>query len=175
LPSTQYGTAKGRRGAVKVVIFETDGVPNTYRNLTFSAQGYDSCYTIGTSSGNQGNGNATCQSQAYSVIQQIVKPMASDTTGGADSGLSLPNAAARVYPIAFGDLFDTDLAPNATYRPSALSFLAKCAEYGGTGPASATTLAADRIITGSYDRRISTLRDCLQRIFQSGVSVTLIE
>lgn len=175
LPTAIYGNGKGRRGAAKIVIFETDGVPNTYRSLNFTAYGYDSYYTTGSSSGNQGNGNWTCQTQAYGVIQQIVKPMAPNATNGADSGLSLPNAPARVYPIAFGDLFDTNLAPNATYRPTALSFLAKCAEYGGTGPAGASTLSTDRIITGTYDQRISTLKDCLQHIFQSGVSVTLIE
>src|SRR5439155_5437631 len=31
LPAGTYGTVKGRRGAAKIVIFETDGVPNTYR------------------------------------------------------------------------------------------------------------------------------------------------
>jgi hypothetical protein len=171
LPPATYGTIKGRRGASKVVIFETDGVPNTYRTLTFNAMGYDSHYTVGASSGNLGNVSTTPQTEAYGVIQQIVKPMA----GTGDSGLSLPNAPARVYPIAFGDLFDPTISPNATFRSAALSFLAKCAEYGGTGPAGATSLSSDRIITGTYDQRINTLKDCLQRIFQSGVSVTLIE
>ncbi len=175
LPTGTYGTVKGRRGAAKIVIFETDGVPNTYRNMTFNKKGYDSYFTVGSSSGNIGNGNTTCQDEAYKVIQQIVKPMSSNNNNGVDSGLSLPNAPARVYPVAFGDLFDVDLAPAATFRPTALSFMAKCAEHGGTGPAGATTLTDDRIITGTYQQRIARLRDHLQRIFQSGVSVTLIE
>ncbi|MBY0461224.1 MAG: hypothetical protein K2V38_28200, partial [Gemmataceae bacterium] len=123
-------------------------------------------------------GNATGMNHAYSVVQQIVKQQASTSTmsvGGPDSGLSLPNAPARVYPIAFGDLFDTVLAPSATFRPTANQFLANCAFFGGTGPSGATQLPDTQIITGPYDQRISRLRDCLERIFQSGVSVVLVE
>ncbi|MDY3562860.1 Tad domain-containing protein [Gemmata sp. JC673] len=171
------GTGNGRRGAQKIVIFETDGVPNEYRVPTFNARGYNSYYTLGSVIGGN-NGDTTNINYTYSVIQQIVKQMASTATTsgtGADSGLSLPNAPARVYPIAFGDLFDAVLAPNATFRPTANQFLANCAAYGGTGTTGATQLPDTQIITGSYDQRISRLRDCLERIFQSGVSVVLIE
>lgn len=175
LSTSTYGTIKGRRGASKLVIFETDGVPNTYRSTTLNKAGYNTYYTLGGSSGNVGNGDATAMSRATGVIQQITKPMSSVTTGGVDSGLSLPNAPARVYPIAFGDLFDTTLAPSATFRPTALQFMADCAYYGGTGPSGASTLPTNQIITGPYSQRITRLRDCLEQIFQSGVSVTLIE
>ncbi|VTS01068.1 Uncharacterized protein OS=Singulisphaera acidiphila (strain ATCC BAA-1392 / DSM 18658 / VKM B-2454 / MOB10) GN=Sinac_7493 PE=4 SV=1: Tad: Tad_C [Gemmata massiliana] len=171
------GTGNGRRGAQKIIIFETDGVPNSYRTPTFVPRGYNSYYTLsGVTSAS--NGNTTGINYAYSVIQQTVKQMATTATtsgAGADSGLSLPNAQARVYPIAFGDLFDAQLAPGATYRDTAQAFLAKCAEYGGTGTAGATTLPAAQTITGPYDQRITRMRDCLERIFQSGVSVVLIE
>ena len=174
LPSGTYGTVKGRRGAAKIVIFETDGVPNTWRGRTFTTAGYNSHYSPGTSSGNIGNNHATVLSNTYPIVQQIVKPMASDTSS--DSGLSLPNAPAKVYAIGFGDLFDPVLAPGATTsRDQAHAFLAKVAEYGGTGPVGATTLTADQIITGPYEDRITNLRSCMERIFQSGVSVTLIE
>jgi hypothetical protein len=39
----------------------------------------------------------------------------------------------------------------------------------------ATTIPDDQIITGTYQQRIDRLRNSLQRIFKSGVSVTLIE
>ena len=137
------GTGAGRRGSQKIVIFETDGVPNSYRKPTFNARGFNSYYTLGGVT-SAGNGDTTGIGYVYSVIQQMVKPMAATATtsgGGPDSGLSLPNAPARIYPIAFGDLFDEDLAPNATYRPTAQAFLAKCAEYGGTGTPGAITPA----------------------------------
>jgi hypothetical protein len=179
----QYGTVRGRRGAAKVILFETDGVPNTWRGISSGTQtmnptlrGYDTFYPAsGWSSGNQGNGHPTSMSEAVKVVNQIVKPMAATNGIGLDSGLSLPNAPARVYAIAFGDLFDTDLAPAATFRSTALQFLADVAAAGGTGVAGATTLPDHQIITGPYQQRIDRLRDCMERIFQSGVSVVLIE
>ncbi len=172
--ATALGTGAGRRGAQKIIIFETDGVPNSYRSVTFNQRGYNSYYAPGGFT-SAGNGDATSMSTAYTVIQQIVKQMANTTTSGVDSGLSLPNAPARVYPIAFGDLFDVDLAPGATFRTTAHQFLANCAYYGGTGPSGAATLPDSQVITGPYSQRITRLRDCLERIFQSGASVVLVE
>ncbi len=174
--ATAVGTGGGRRGAQKIVIFETDGVPNSYRVPTFNPRGFNSYFTLGGTV-SDGNGSTTNMNHTYTVIQQIVKPMATTgtTTTGPDSGHSLPNAPARVFPIAFGDLFDEQLAPSATFRPTALQFLATCAQHGGTGPAGATTLPADQIITGPYQQRITRLRDTLERIFQGGVSVVLVE
>jgi hypothetical protein len=183
LSSASYGTA--RRGASKMVILETDGVPNTYRGTTGSAgmiptkYGYDTYFpTSSWSSGNVGNGDTTVMQNAYNVVQQIVLPTASaghSTGSTANSGLSLPNAPALVYPIAFGDLFDSNLAPNATFRPTALQFLANVAYYGNTGTSGATAPPSGQIIIGDYPTRISELQTCFQNIFQSGVTVALIE
>ena len=99
----------------------------------------------------------------------------SDRRGSVDSGLGLPNAPARVYPVGFGDLFDTDLSPGAVFRDTAKQFLANIAAAGNTGPAGASTIPDIQIITGPYDQRIARLKDCLERIFETGVSVALIE
>jgi hypothetical protein len=183
LPTATYGTVKGRRGSSKIVIFETDGVPNTWRGLSSGTQtmnptkkGYDTYYPDSTwSSGNQGNGNASSLSEPIKIVTQMSKQIATVNTTGLDSGLSLPNAPARVYPIAFGDIFDPIASPSATYRPTALQFLANMAAAGNTGVAGATTIPSNQIITGPYATRISNLKDCMERIFQSGVAVTLIE
>lgn len=176
--SAPAGTGGGRRGAQKIIILETDGVPNYARTLAFNQRGFNSYYGV-TGGASQTQGGSTVQNHSFDVIKQIVKQTANtSTTGGTtgeDSGLSLPNAPARVYPIAFGDLFDEDLAPSASGRPTAHAFLAKCAEWGGTGAAGATTVADERVITGPYQQRITRLRDCLERIFQGGVSVVLVE
>ena len=124
------------------------------------------------------NGDPSAMNPAYAVIQQMVQPMATTavTTGsGPNSGLSLPNAPALVFPVAFGDLFDPTLSPNASIAPTARQFLANCASYGGTGPSGATTLPSTSIITGTYTNRITNLRNCMQQIFQSGVSVALVQ
>lgn len=171
----QYGTIKGRRGASKIVIFETDGVPNAYSSYTLNLKGYNTYYSGISTGGSPGNGVEPSMSKAVTVTTQICKQMSTVATNGMDSGLSLPNAPARVYPIAFGDLFDTTLAPSATFRPTALQFLADVAAAGGTGTAGATTIPSYQIISGSYQTRIDTLKNCMERIFQSGLAVTLIE
>jgi len=179
-----YGTLKGRRGASKVVIFETDGVPNDYRGLSSGTptmnptlKGYETYYpTSGWAASQQANGDATCMNEAYKIVKQIVKPMATvGKTSSLDSGLSLPNAPARVYPIGFGDIFDPVLSPSATFRPTAKQFLANIAYWGNTGPNGATTLPDLQIITGPYDQRISRLKSALEQIFETGVSVALVE
>jgi hypothetical protein len=194
---TQYGTVKGRRGSSKVIIFETDGVPNTYRGnnggtgMTPTLKGYDTYYMTSEAtncSGNVGNDDLRPRNRAIDIAKQFAKQMSSANTNGADSGLSLPNAPARIYPIAFGDLFDTVASPNADFRDDALQFLANVAAAGYTGPSTATVMAPGsttfgtattipdiQICTGPYQQRITRLKDCMQRIFQSGVSVALIE
>jgi len=175
LNTTTYGTVKGRRGASKLVIFETDGVPNAYRTLTLNRAGYDTYYTIGATAGSPGNGNTTVMNEAYAVVQQMVKTMSTGNANGVDSGLSLPSAPCKVYSIGFGDLFDPVLAPSATFRPTALQFLANIQVYGGTSATGATTIPTTQIITGQYQTRIDTLKTCMERIFSSGVTVSLIE
>jgi hypothetical protein len=175
LPSSSYGTTLGRMGASKVVIFETDGVPNSYTTNTFNQNGYNSYYSNITGGADIGNGQSGSETPAIAVVTQMLTPMATTTTAGTNSGLALGNAPVRVYPIAFGDLFDTVAAPNATFRPNALQFLANIAAAGGTGASGATTIPVTQQITGPYATRIANLKSCLSTIFQSGVSVTLVQ
>ena len=156
------------------------GYSSTLSTLVPTKKGYDTFYPPLTwTSGNVANGDPPAMSQAVKVAQQIVKQMA--TQGNAqgssdDSGLSLPNAPARVYPIGFGDIFDPLASPGAVFRPTALQFLANVAAAGNTPTASnGTTIPDLQIITGPYDQRISRLKDCMERIFETGVSVALVE
>ncbi|MBN9524036.1 Tad domain-containing protein [bacterium] len=171
LSATEYGTVRGRRGASKIVIFETDGVPNSYCSGALNQLGYNSYYSGFGNGGSPGNGVEPSMSTAVTVAGQITKPMLSSGT----TGLSLPNAPARVYPIAFGDLFDPVAAPNATFRATAHQFLSDVGVAGGTLPSGTKTLPSHLVITGSYQNRIANLKTCMERIFQSGVSVSLIE
>lgn len=155
----------GRRGATKIVIFETDGVPNTWRNFGFTPAGANSYYTrTNTYDDNNSNGDATCISKAIDIVDQIVAP----TTA---NGYSLSNSPARVYPIAFGDLFSS----TSTYKGQALNFLQEVAYHGQTGDSLAAPLPDYQIITGTAQQRIDKLRSSFERILQSGVQVTLIE
>ncbi len=175
LSTSTYGTTRGRQGASKIVIFETDGVPNCYSTYTLNQQGYNTYYSNFANGGDAGNGASGAMNPAIAVVTQMALPMATTATNGLNSGLALGNAPVRVYPIGFGDIFDPVAAPNATFRPTALQFLANIAAAGGTGVSGATTITSNQIITGPYATRIANLQSCLQQIFQSGVSVTLVQ
>lgn len=163
---------RGRRGAAKVVIFETDGVPNAQQPWQFNPYGYESYYSNTGNGGSLTQGSAASMQPAYDVVTQICKPVASSNSGGVDSGFSSITTPARVYSIGFGDLFST---PTATGQASARAFLLQIQKLGGTSASTATALPADQIITGDYNTRIENLRAVLERIIQSGIQVTLIE
>jgi Flp pilus assembly protein TadG len=158
--------AGGRRGAAKIVVFETDGVPNSWQNWDFSANGTNSKFNWIDAGASPGNGDATSMNEAYSIVQQI----AASTTGSAP-GYSLPNAPARVYSIAFGDLFTS----TSSFKPTALTFLQTVQCYGNALASTSTPLPTEQIITGDYNTRINNMKTCLERIFQNGVQVALIE
>jgi hypothetical protein len=166
-PTTSLASgAGGRRGAAKIVIFETDGVPNSTQNWDFAANGFNSRYNWVDAGNNHGNGSATSMNEAYDVASQIAAP----TTSSAP-GFSLPNAPARIYSIAFGDLFSS----TSSFRPTALTFL-QTVQFRGNALASASTpLPTEQVITGDYTTRINNLRTGLERIFQNGVQVALVE
>jgi hypothetical protein len=168
LSSYNYNTTTsegGRRGASKIVVFETDGVPNSSFSLTYNANGNNSSYTIG---GAGTSGQAAAESQTYAVIDKMM--LAPAATG--NSGFNAAGAPCRVHAIAFGDLFS--ISPLTTPGGDALDFLGTV-QYKGKTQATDTRIAASNIVTGDYSTRINTLKALMQRIMQSGIQVTLIE
>lgn len=173
----------GRRGASKVVIFETDGVPNAHSNTAYTTAGYNSYYSTPTTWTSDGNGDVNAITPSLAIVDKMVLPMASTTSG--NSGLGTSTSPARVYAIGFGDLFSTS---SATYQPTARQFLLDVQKHGNTsaatdtiGTASAVPPYSDgqfpqyQIVTGPYNTRIASLKTAFERIMQSGVQVTLIE
>jgi hypothetical protein len=151
----------GRRGAAKIVIFETDGLPNSTQNWGYTNGGTANAYYRfgGTLEGSGPEGTALA----------VVNRMRQQQGAG---GMSLPNAPCRVFAIGFGDVFTPPLSSSAT---SALAFLLNVQKAGGTSAPYETALPPEHIITGPYQTRIDNLRTALERIMQSGVQVTLIQ
>ena len=150
----------GRRGAAKVVILETDGIPNySYTNTYVNGGAYNSYYTLGSATG----GGA---SQARTATQAIC---ALDTAGNPGYSGSL---TARVHAIGFGDIFNNMADSSAI---TAANFLLDIQKDGKTSPTSATSIESYKIITGDFNTRIGRLRDALTRIMQSGVQVSLVK
>ena len=172
-PPAPYGTVtatrRGRRGASKIVIFETDGVPNYNRTLNYQTLGYNSYYSI--SNGGGSGSYTTSSNAALDVVDQIRAPLASGTSG--NSGLSTDGNPARVYSIGFGDLFSINPQPQSAL--DARDFLLNVQKRGGTSDAAAGALPTYQIITGPYQTRIDSLKTAFERVLQSGVQVTLVE
>jgi hypothetical protein len=182
-PGSGKNGGTGRRGAAKIVIYETDGVPNATPSWSITGSGTNTYYKNSGSNESWSNPNGLDTSGlnsaalvALQVVQRIVAPVSTSGT----SGFSLPNVPARVYAIGFGDLFTGYDGTNGWSGPanagSAVKFLLRTSQAGNTLPLSAsTTFPTSSVITGPYRTRINNLRDTLQRIMQSGVQVTLIE
>lgn len=163
----------GRRGATKMVIFETDGVPNTpeasgsaHGNFT-NGGAYNSMYSSIAPGSFVANNDPTVVSRALSVVQRICNL----DSNAAAPGYSTGRNPARAHAIAFGDLFQT----TSTRKADALSFLLQVQQIGATSAATDTSIESYKIITGDYATRIENLRQAFERIMQSGVQVSLIQ
>jgi hypothetical protein len=188
--STASGTTyNGRQGAAKVVIFETDGVPNfTYSaNLNSSGNGGPGLWYYNNNSTPAYYGTSTSlhvppKDDARAVVQQIVA-----LTTASPPGFSTTRLPARVHAIAFGELFEPT-TPSAL-QPAALQFLTAVQIDGNTTPTPSGSWDNDsldyqtlyvnaepyKIITGTYQQRISKISQAMQIIMQSGIQVSLIQ
>ena len=183
-----YGN-RGRRGASKIVVFETDGVPNTTRTWRYTGSGVNTYFSTSTGTTPSTTGVSSINSQAVAALAIVKMIVANDTAS--PPGFSYPNTKARVYAMGFGDLFEgwPTIGNMTTEGQNAHTFLLDVQQMGNTSSSSDTALPTVNIITGPYQRpnpnaaisgsnpagRIEKLRDALERIMQSGVQVTLIE
>jgi hypothetical protein len=180
-PSSTYrGSAGGlgRQGANRLIIFETDGFPNTRSVASFQSAGVDSFYPIRiknpadlTSGSNVEwpSGGGYSDNEVFSVIQQIVAP-----TTASDPGYSTPLRPVLIYGIGYGSIFDPANAGTSSQN-TALAFLQNVQYYGNTSPSASTPIPASQLIYGSNQQRINSMRAAFTSILQSGVQVSLIQ
>ncbi|MCZ2343205.1 MAG: pilus assembly protein TadG-related protein [Bacteroidales bacterium] len=187
LSASDYGT-RGRRGAAKIVIFETDGQPNNMQGWSITGSQADTRYYKGGSSSTSTGGvtvsNLTNSSERNAALAAIViaQQMAKQQSGSGTWGFSTPNTSARIYSIMFGDLFEgydgSNFGSMSQSARGALEFGLRVQQVGNTsasGDPPSQNLPLEHVITGDYNTRIVNLRLALERIMQSGVQVTLIE
>lgn len=167
----------GRKGANRLIIFETDGVPNTRAHAAFVSSGKDSYYPIRvknpedlSDSGNEYPNSGTYNvNDIYSVVEQICK-----METNASPGYSTTRKPVLIYPIGYGSLFD----PNnkSTNQDNALNFMQNVAYRGNTAK---TTTGTDfpnwQRIYGTNEERILRMQAAFTNIMQSGIQVSLIE
>ena len=155
----------GRKGANKMIIFETDGQPTSNASGTFQSGGaYLSKFT-GISDAGSSGADAT---SALNTLQYVC-----NLTTANPSGYSTIKNPVSVHSIAFGQLFETNSTSTGT--AAAMDFLVKCQIKGNTSPSGSTTLNSEKIIIGNYNERIEKIRSAFERVLQSGIQITLIE
>src|SRR5262249_15544242 len=129
----------GRRGAAKMVIFETDGVPNTPANgssanatlVLGTPPAYNSYYSPLSEGGFVANNDHTVVQRALDVVQTIC-----NLDSANPPGYSTAKTPVRVHAIGFGDLFQFQ----TTRTQQALSFLLKVQQIGATSTATDTSI-----------------------------------
>jgi hypothetical protein len=160
----------GRKGAQKVIIFETDGIPNTSASATLATASsgytyypirydmnkplsseYPSCTNYTT------DADPAVTSQIYSLIDTLAS-----TYGTARNPF-------RLYAIGFGPVFQ------GTDAGSALTVLQTMQYHAGTQSSASTPLASSQIITGTDAQMSANMIAAYKSILQSGVQIALIK
>jgi hypothetical protein len=169
----------GRKGANRLIIFETDGVPNTRAFATIVSAGANSYYpirigntqNIGDSTLNKEfpSGGSYANSEVYGIVQQIC---AMDSA--APPGYSNKRKQVQVHCIGYGGDFDP--ANAGTNETNALTFLQTVEYYGGVAAdTDPTHFPAYKRIYGPYNQRITNMQTAFSTIMQAGVQVSLIQ
>lgn len=166
-PSGMAG-GMGRKGAQKVIIFETDGLANTSASATLVNAGSYKYYKIRYDMNKPTSSeypsvnvstinNSTVVNQVYSLVQQLAS----------DYGTS--RNPFRLYAIGFGPVFS---GPDAN---SALQTLQTMQYYAGTQSSASTPLTSYQIITGTDAQMTTNMITAFTNILENGVQIALIK
>jgi|GEM_PF-1298606 Flp pilus assembly protein TadG len=158
----------GRKGAQKVIIFETDGLANCTATASLVNAGTYKYYKIRYDMNNPNTSeypsvatyninDPTVLNQVYSLVQQLASDYGSSRN------------PFRLYAIGFGPVFQ---GPNAS---AALQTLQTMQYYAGTQSSPSIPLSPDQIITGTDAQMLTKMTNTFTNILQNGVQVTLIK
>jgi hypothetical protein len=158
----------GRKGSQKVVIFETDGLPNCSANASLVNAGTYSYYQIRydmnrpyaseyPSINPTGLNDSSVLSQIYSLIQQLA------------TDYSTLRNPFRLYAFGFGPVFQGANASAAKSTLQAMQY------YAGTQSSPSTPLASNQIITGTDTQMSANLVKAFTSILDNGVQIALIK
>jgi hypothetical protein len=189
---TGMAGGNGRVGARKLVVFETDGVPNASATSTFTNNGVNQSYykaylpSFYPSVTQSSNMNSTVLTNTYQTVRTIADN-ASGTMGGSVSayinssttqtinrasgnpGYSTNGKPALVHALAFGGLFES----TSSLKPDALGFLQTVQTFGNVQASPTTALASYKMIIGTSDQRVNAIKTAFTNIMQDGVQITL--
>ncbi len=157
----------GRKGAQKVIIFETDGIANCMASANLVNAGTYKYYKIRYDMNNP-NKSEYPSVNAYgdlndpnvlNQIYQLVQQLASDYGSSRNPF--------RLYAVGFGPVFQ---GPDAS---GALQTLQTMQYYAGTQSSASTPLSPSQIITGTDAQMSANMNATFTNILQSGVQIAL--
>jgi hypothetical protein len=156
----------GRKGAQKIIIFETDGAPNVTASASFvKNSAYQSYYAVRYNSANPNaseypsnvNGyndnDPTVTSQIYSLCTQLA---ALDSAGG----YGTTSHPVLIHCLAFGPA-GTDGLPT----------LIKMQQIGNVNDG----MPSYKVVNGNASTIVTNLQTAIAKILQDGVQVSLIQ
>jgi Flp pilus assembly protein TadG len=158
----------GRKGAQKVIIFETDGIPNCMATASLVNTGTYSYYKIRYNMNNPttseyptitplGINDPNVLNQIYTLIQQLA------------STYGTTRNPFRLYTIGFGPVF------SGADASSALSTLQTMQYYAGTQSSASTALPSNQVIIGTGAQMSANMTSAFTTILESGVQIALIQ
>ncbi len=166
-PSGMAG-GMGRKGAQKVIIFETDGLANTEATAslvnTSSYSYYKIRYDMNNPSGSEypavtayDINNTTVLNQVYSLVQSLA------------SAYGTSRNPFRLYAIGYGPVFQGANASSAKTTLQTMQY------YAGTQSSASTALPSNQIITGTDSQMSTNMIDTFTKILENGVQIALIK
>lgn len=165
----------GRRGAQKIIIFETDGAPNTTASASLTNGGaYNSYYNVRYNSASPGGSeypsgisgysdNASAvTSQIFTICQNICNLDSAGTPG-----YSTSNKPVQIHCIGFGSYFSPS-SPNAAANIATLNQMQQIGNVKDNMP-------SYKLIYGDQNAVVGSLQQAITKILESTVPVGLVQ
>ncbi len=171
----------GRKGAQKVIILETDGLPNTTASAAFTSNGaYNSFYNVRYNSSSPsssdfpsvngyGDNDPNVTSEIFTICSTIC---ALDSAN--PPGYATPRKPVLIHCIGFGPVYE----PGVPERAGALATLQQIQYIGSTQASPTDPMDVNqpyKIITGSQAQITQNLQQAFTIILQGGVQVSLLQ
>ncbi len=173
-PSGDAG-GNGRKGAQKIIIFETDGAPNMLASATLNNLGSNnSYYSVRYNSANPGgsdyptgvsstsDNSTTVRTQIYGLCSQLAALDSASPPGHSTTAKPL-----QIHCVGFGPQFD----PSSSGASAATDTLNEMQTRGNVTDG----MPSYKICYGSESTVITSLQTAISKILQSGVQVSLIQ
>ena len=158
----------GRKGSQKVIIFETDGLPNCLATASLVNTGTYNYYQIRYNM-NHPSSSEYPSVQGLNLNDSSVLSQIQSLIGQLVSTYSTTRNPFRLYALGFGPVFQ---GPNST---AALSTLQSMQYWAGTQTSASTPLNSNQIVTGTDTQMSANLVNAFTSILESGVQIALIK